>query len=93
MAKRKKVRRRRAERLPLYEGETYRALQERLAENTLRLREGQDLSQEEAAHRCQMSTRLYQRAESEEANLTLATIARICDGFGVDVVDLFRKRR
>jgi DNA-binding XRE family transcriptional regulator len=91
MAKRKKVRRRREERLPLYEGATYRQLQERLAANVLRLRKREDMSQEEAAHQCQMSTRLYQRAESEEANITLATLARICDGFSVDVVELFGK--
>lgn len=90
---RKKVRRRREERLSLYEGATYRALQERLAQNVLRLRKVDDMSQEEAAHLCQMSTRLYQRAESEEANLTLATIARICDGFRVDVVELFGERK
>lgn len=93
MAKRKRARRRREERLPLYEGATYRALQGRLAESVLRLRKADDMSQEEAAHLCQMSTRLYQRAESEEANITLATLARLCDGFGVDVVELFGARK
>ena len=93
MAKRKPERRRKADRLPLYEGQTYRVLQERLAESVLRLRKEKNLTQEEAAHRCEMSTRLYQRSESEDANVTLATLARICDGFSVDVVELFRARK
>ncbi|MBK7859657.1 MAG: helix-turn-helix transcriptional regulator [Archangiaceae bacterium] len=93
MAKRKKVRRRRADRLPLYEEPTYRELQRRLAGNARRLRAERELNQEEAAHQCEMSTRLYQRAETAGANLTLTTLARICHGFHVDVSELFAKAR
>lgn len=87
----KRERRRRQDRLHLYEGETYRALQARLARNVKRLRERRSWTQEEAAHQLGMSTRLYQRAESREANLTLSTIARISEGFEVDVVELFKR--
>ena len=92
MPKRKRQRRRRPERLALYEGATYRELQQRLAKSVLRIRAERELSQEDAAHLCEMSTRLYQRAEGEEANLTLSTLARISDGLDVDIVELFRSR-
>lgn len=90
MATRKRPRRRREERLPQYEAPVYRQLQRRLAVNVLRARQNAGITQEEAAHRCEMSTRLYQRVESREANLTLATIARICTGLDVDAAELFR---
>jgi transcriptional regulator with XRE-family HTH domain len=77
--------------MPLYEAPTYRQLQTLVAANVLRLRKQRSLTQEEAAHQCSMATRLYQRAESEDANLTLATLARLCKGFDVSVVELFRE--
>ncbi|NOJ82331.1 helix-turn-helix transcriptional regulator [Myxococcus xanthus] len=55
-----------------------------------RLREQQGWTQEEAAHRCSMTTRLYQRVEGEEANVTFTSLARLCAGFDVDVVRLFK---
>lgn len=43
-----------------------------------------------------MSTRLLQRIEAEDVNLTLTTMARILDGFAVDASAIFapgRQRR
>ncbi|NVJ15980.1 MULTISPECIES: helix-turn-helix transcriptional regulator [unclassified Myxococcus] len=88
-------RKRRPERAEQYESDAYRALQQRLAAAVRRLREQKGWTQEEAAHRCGMTTRLYQRVEGEEANLTFTSLARVCEGFEVDVVRLFKplKRR
>ncbi|OJT19342.1 hypothetical protein BO221_37125 [Archangium sp. Cb G35] len=58
-----------------------------------RLREEKGWTQEEAAHRCQMTTRLLQRVEGEDVNLTLTTLARLCEGLGVDVAQLFQSRK
>ncbi|MBZ4335922.1 helix-turn-helix domain-containing protein [Corallococcus interemptor] len=68
----------------------YRDLQRRLAAAVRRLRQQREWTQEEAAHRCGMTVRVYQRVEGEEVNLTLTTIARIAEGFEVDPVELFR---
>lgn len=83
-------RKRRPERAEQYESEAYRELQRRLAAAVRRLREQNGWTQEEAAHRCGMTTRLYQRVEGEEANLTFTSLARVCAGFEVDVARLFK---
>jgi hypothetical protein len=40
-----------------------------------------------------MSTRLFQRIEAEDVNLTLTTLARLVDGLGADVAALFARSR
>jgi DNA-binding Xre family transcriptional regulator len=39
-----------------------------------------------------MTTRLFQRVEGEDENLTFTSLARLCEGLGVDVVQLFKPR-
>ena len=82
---------RRAERVGQYESATYRRVQRRVALAVRRVRADRGWTQEEAAHRCGMSTRLFQNAEAGDANLTFTTIARLCDGLDVDVSALFEK--
>lgn len=76
-----------AARKPLYEDPAYVLLKNRLAANLRRVRG--DLSQEEAAHRAGLATRLLQRMEHAETNVTLLTLARLCAGLQVDVAVLF----
>ena len=83
-------RQRRPERVEQYESSAYRDLQARLAASVRRLREEKGWTQEEAAHRCGMTTRLLQRMEGEDVNLTFTTLARLCEGLEVDVVQLLK---
>jgi transcriptional regulator with XRE-family HTH domain len=85
-------RQRRPERAEQYESASYRDLQSRLAASVRHLREARGWTQEEAAHRCGMTTRLFQRVEGEDVNLTFTSLARLCDGFEVDVVQLLKPR-
>ena len=80
---------RRTERAHLYEGPTFRAIQRRVADRVKKLRNAAKLSQEDAAAKCGLDVRLYQRVERLESNLTLTTLARLVDGFQVDVSELF----
>jgi transcriptional regulator with XRE-family HTH domain len=90
MARPPAQRRRRPERAEQYESDAYRELQARLAAAVRRLREEKGWTQEEAAHRCAMTTRMLQRVEGQEVNFTLTSLARLCEGFEVDVVQFFR---
>jgi len=77
-------------RAPLYEAETYAALVARLAVNVRRLREAKGLTQEEFAFRChELDPSMLRTIEAGEANVTVTTVARLCDGLGVDVLDLY----
>jgi transcriptional regulator with XRE-family HTH domain len=66
---------------------------QRIGANVLALREQKGWSQENAAKRCSMGLRMYQRVEAAEGNLMTTTMARLCDGFDVDVVRLVRPIR
>ena len=84
---------RRKERAAQYESAAFEEIQGRIAAAVKKQRKRQALSQEEAAHRCGMSTRLLQMVEAGSSNLTLTTIARLCEGLEVDVLDLVRRRK
>jgi transcriptional regulator with XRE-family HTH domain len=86
-------RRRRPERAEQYESPAYRDLQARLAAAVRHLRAEKGWTQEEAAHRCGMTTRHLQGVEGEDVNATFTTLARLCEGFEVDVVQLLQPRR
>lgn len=76
-------------RVPLF-GPTYRVVVERVASNVRRLRRERGWTQEEAAHRCgDLDLTLLRMVESARTNITAVTVARICDGFGVDVSELY----
>lgn len=85
------MKKRRTERSGQYNSPTYKVLLRRVASAVRRLRSERGWTQEEAAHQCGMSTRLFQYVEAGEANLTFTTLARLCDGLAVDVRDLFEK--
>ena len=87
------AKKRRTAREGQYDSVAYRALQATIARNVRRERARHHWTQEEAAHQCDMSTRLYQHVEAGNANLTLTTLARIVEGFGVEPVVLLRSRR
>jgi transcriptional regulator with XRE-family HTH domain len=79
----------REKRAPQYESATYKKLVAALAANTERLRQARNWTQEDAAHECAMALQIYQRIETGRTNPTLTTLARLCEGFGVEVTTLF----
>jgi len=81
-------RRRRAQRLPLYEGRTYQRALKALARNLKRLRLEREWTQEQASEACGLGVRALQALELGERNVTLVTLAQVADGFGVTVATL-----
>jgi transcriptional regulator with XRE-family HTH domain len=74
---------------PQYASPRYTDLLARLAANVRRIRSERGWSQEATAARCgDMSTYLFQLVESGTTNPTATTLARLCDGFDLDVVAL-----
>jgi transcriptional regulator with XRE-family HTH domain len=61
-----------------------RRVRRKLAANARRLREGAGLTLEEAAHRAGLHWRHWQKIESGEVNLTLASLARVADALRVE---------
>jgi transcriptional regulator with XRE-family HTH domain len=82
---------RRAQRVKQYRSRAYRSLQQRLADNVRRVRFERGYTQEACAECCQMPTRLLQRVEAGDVNATLTTLARLCDGLGIDIGLLLKR--
>ena len=77
------------DRTPQYESPRYGDILSRLAGNVRFIRAERGWTQEETAYRCgEMSTYLYQLVESGTTNPTATTLARLCDGFDLDVLVL-----
>ncbi len=71
-------------------GGTYGDLVIRVAVNTRRLREARGLTQDDCAARCHdLGPAALRSVEAGRSNLTLATLARLCDGLAVDALELF----
>jgi transcriptional regulator with XRE-family HTH domain len=92
MARRATTTSRRAARPERQDTASFQDLQGRLAVSVKWLRERAGITQEEAAHRCAMPTRLYVGIEHGESNATLLTLARLCEGLEVGVEELFSRR-
>jgi hypothetical protein len=65
----------------------------RVARNTMRLREEQDLTLMELGRRAGLHWRHLQKIEAATSNVTLATIARLARGFSVEAAALIAKVR
>lgn len=79
----------RSQREELYKRSTYLDLVARLAANTRKLRETRGWTQAVAAEHCEMAVYVLQTVEAGRENFTGTVVARLCDGFGVDVRQLF----
>lgn len=67
----------------------YRSALTRVATNLRRLRLARGWTQEEAARRCgDMAAQYLQLIEREGVNVTVSTLSRLAQGFGVDIADL-----
>lgn len=87
------MRRRREERSGQYTAETYVDLVTRLAANVRRLRRQRRWTLEEAAANSGIALQHLQRVEAARANITMTTLARLCDGLDVDPRILLRPTR
>jgi DNA-binding XRE family transcriptional regulator len=69
-------------------------LRERMARNVRRIRVAEGFTQEQAAKRCGMTTRTWQRIEAGMKGPTspkLLTVARVAVALGVDPHEIFRR--
>lgn len=72
-----------------YTSPTQAVITGRVAANVRRLREARGWTQEECAAHCGgMATYLLQLVEAGASNITANTLARLCDGLAVDVLEL-----
>lgn len=71
----------------------YRGIVNALARNVRRLRSHAGWSQEEAAHQSELSLRVYQRVEAATVNLTMTTLACLCQAFELQAWELLRSPR
>lgn len=84
------MKRRKSQRAALYETATYVSLVGRIGANVRRLRHARGWTQEECAFRCHdLGPALLRTIESGRTNITVATLARLCDGLAVDAAELF----
>ena len=60
-----------------------------LAGNLRRIRKERGITQEKAAEATGLNWRHWQKLEAGEVNVTLSTLAKICDGLGVVLEELF----
>lgn len=67
----------------------HKAMLETVAANVQRLRELRGWTQVEAARRCGLSKVTYQYVEAGETCFTSTSLSGLCDGFGVEVRELF----
>lgn len=74
----------------LYDRPMFHAIVKRVAANVRRLRRERGWTQQRAAVAAEMAKYQLQRVESGRYNVTATTLARLCDAFGVDVVDLVK---
>jgi transcriptional regulator with XRE-family HTH domain len=85
---RKRPRKQRDERAAQYESPLFHQMCTRLAANLYRLRAERGLTLQEIANRCGMVMQNYHELEKGRGNPTFTTLARLAEGFGVDVTDL-----
>ena len=62
---------------------------ETIKSNLRRIRIAQNLTQEEAAFRCGISTRHYSTIENGEVNMSITTLDKLCEGLNVTPYELF----
>lgn len=67
-------------------------IQRVLAQNVRLLRKQAGWTQEQAADAASIAARHYQKIEAGSVNLTLATLARLANGFKVGVKRFFEER-
>lgn len=63
----------------------------RLSKNLIRLRNKHGFSQEELAHRAEISWRHFQHLEKRRVNVTINALGKLCKALKADIADLLRK--